>query len=431
MPPHPSITIGKSWRILIPLGIGLAICLASYWYWNYRRIAEVGDAARLAYRQRNLDQADREIDRWIELLPKSGEPWYWKARVELAREHPQETMAALNKAHALGHPEADLKVITAIMRVLGGKTDQMEPILKQAFEVSNDSDPELDQALSRLYLATFRFGLATETLQRWMKDAPDDPRPYLWLNEIEGRSSTDSVPLIRNYREALKRDPSLVEARLGLANTLRTSRRAAEAAQEYDTFLKSWPKSVEANRGAGQVAMELGNTDDAIKYFHLVLALNPKDAVALRELALLDIRTGEYNRASDRLKSAIEVDPFDPDLRSNLAKALKLAGKMKESEGVLAAAERLRKEQDFANDLRQKLIANPSDTQLRFNAAQWLLDHGHDKEGLEWAELILHSKPGDQETCLLLAKYHKSKGNIGLANYYRLAATPSRQSSSR
>ena len=53
MPPHPSITIGKSWRILIPLGIGLAICLASYWYWNYRRIAEVGDAARLAYRQRN------------------------------------------------------------------------------------------------------------------------------------------------------------------------------------------------------------------------------------------------------------------------------------------------------------------------------------------------------------------------------------------
>ena len=209
---------------------------------------------------------------------------------------------------------------------------------------------------------------------------------------------------------------------------MRTGRRAEEAAREYESYLKIKPDSVEANRGAGQVALELGKTDEAIPYFQKVLERNPKDAVSLRELALLDIRSRDYERAAQRLKLAIEVEPFDPDLHFNLSRALKLAGKTKESAEIAAVTDRLRKEQNYMNDLREKLVANPSDAKLRLEAARWLLDHGHDKEGLDWTELILKSNPGDQETCLLLADYYKAKKNFGLANFYRLAAKPTRSS---
>ena len=415
---------GKPWTILVPLGLLIVGCVSAHLYINHRAIAKVAEAARQAYYNRKFDAADREIRRWIELLPNSGEPWYWKARIELAREHPQETLNALQNAHDRGYAEKELEVITAIMEVFSGKYDQHEPTLKQAFEQTTTPAPELDQALSRLYLASYQFASATKTLQRWMKDAPDDPRPYLWLNKIDERTSTDVAPIVKNYREALKRDPSLAEARLGLADTLRTGRRAAEAAKEYEDYLKLNPKSVDGLRGAGQVALVLGDSEAATKYFNEVLSQNAKDAVALRELAMIDIRSGNSARASQRLQAAVEVEPFDPDLHFNLAKALKLAGKTKESEEAVAQSERLRKEQEVMNDLREQLVANPADTKLRLKAAQWLLAHGHDKEGLEWTDLILKSNPGDRDTCLFLADYYKSKGNNARANYYRIAAAP-------
>ena len=182
---------GKPWTILVPLGLLIVGCVSAHLYINHRAIAKVAEAARQAYYNRKFDAADREIRRWIELLPNSGEPWYWKARIELAREHPQETLNALQNAHDRGYAEKELEVITAIMEVFSGKYDQHEPTLKQAFEQTTTPAPELDQALSRLYLASYQFASATKTLQRWMKDAPDDPRPYLWLNKIDERTSTD------------------------------------------------------------------------------------------------------------------------------------------------------------------------------------------------------------------------------------------------
>ena len=428
MTTKPVSSVRNPWRIVAPLAVVFVVSLLAYWFWSDRKTSHTAEAVRTAYIARDLELAAREVDRWIKLQPTSGEPWYWKARVELAREHPHVTIEALQKAHSLGVPEDRLKVITYIMQVFGGKFDQTEALLKEARDQSTEPDPELDQALARLYLSSFRFGLATTALEQWMKDAPNDPKPYLWRNEIEERTSTDIEPLIKNYREALKRDPSLIEARLGIADKLRTGRRAEEAAREYESYLKIKPDSVEANRGAGQVALELGKTDEAIPYFQKVLERNPKDAVSLRELALLDIRSRDYERAAQRLKLAIEVEPFDPDLHFNLSRALKLAGKTKESAEIAAVTDRLRKEQNYMNDLREKLVANPSDAKLRLEAARWLLDHGHDKEGLDWTELILKSNPGDQETCLLLADYYKAKKNFGLANFYRLAAKPTRSS---
>ena len=86
-------------------------------------------------------------------------------------------------------------------------------------------------------------------------------------------------------------------------------------------------------------------------------------------------------------------------------------------------AERLRKELQHVLDLRQKLVAHPQDTELRAEVAKWLIENGHEAEGLEWTALILRQKPGHPPTCRLLADYHAKKGNHGLANYYRMASS--------
>ena len=52
-------------------------------------------------------------------------------------------------------------------------------------------------------------------------------------------------------------------------------------------------------------------------------------------------------------------------------------------------------------------------------AAEWLLNHGHDQEGLEWTTQILRDQAGHAPTLELLADYYQRKGETGRANYYQ------------
>src|SRR5207244_1399580 len=136
-----------------------------------------------------------------------------------------------------------------------------------------------------------------------------------------------------------------------------------------------------------------GDMQSAIRHFNDALAIDPREPVALRELALLDIRTGQYARACGRLKVVVEQDPFDPETHFNYARALKLAGDEDRSREETLITTRLRKEHAEIASVRIELMRNPKDPALRGRAAQWLLDHGHEKEGLEWTELILRDHP--------------------------------------
>jgi tetratricopeptide (TPR) repeat protein len=255
-----------------------------------------------------------------------------------------------------------------------------------------------------------------------MKDAPGDGRPYLWRNEIDPRIDADAAVVIRNYRMALQRDPSLDKARLGLADKLREQQRSDEAEVEYDLYIKRNTKNVDGHVGAGQTSLQKGDVAAAVRHFNDALAIDPRDAVALRELALIDLRNGRYTQARDRLKTVIEVDPYDPEIHSSYARALKMSGDAAKALEENATTERLRKEHRRMNELRVKLVERPDDLALRNEAARWLLEHGHEAEGLEWTKLILSKQADHPETNALLAEYYRKRGNVGLANYYKMAA---------
>ena len=85
-------------------------------------------------------------------------------------------------------------------------------------------------------------------------------------------------------------------------------------------------------------------------------------------------------------------------------------------------ATRLRKELDRLHEARSRLIASPHDRKSQLEIARWLFDHSHGEEGARWAEKILRECPDDAEASRLLADYHQRRGEMGLANFYRLRA---------
>ncbi len=382
--------------------------------------------AREALAAGRLDEARDLIERWAAADPGGGEADYQRAILEVRADRPAEALDAMRRSIARGHAEGPLQVLRAVVLARAGKLGEAEPALAEAFRRGDEPRAEVAEGLARVYLRSFRLSEALQVLDAWARLAPDDPRPYLLRNEVDERTDAEPAARVRNYREALRRDPNRLDARLGLAETLREGSLVDEAEVEYDALLARDPKNVRGLAGAGRVALLKGDLIAATRLFEAVLAVAPDDKAALRELGLIDMNLGRIASARARLKRAVEVDPHDAEARYSYSRALKLAGDDAGAAEQAAATDRLKDEQKQLLDLRQALVQYPDDVDRRAQAARWLIEHGHEKEGLEWTALVLRQRPGHPATCQLLAEHYARKGEPGLANFYRMNASESK-----
>ena len=99
---------------------------------------------------------------------------------------------------------------------------------------------------------------------------------------------------MNDYREALKRDPGLARARLGLADELRKAHRNVEAAAEYDRCIAREPNDSAAHLGAGQNLLEMDDLAAATRHLDRALALDPKNALVLKQFAEADLNRGDF-----------------------------------------------------------------------------------------------------------------------------------------
>ncbi|MDX2038746.1 MAG: tetratricopeptide repeat protein [Isosphaeraceae bacterium] len=384
---------------------------------EWRRSLSEAESAVYSKEFTNSTAALESLER---LRPSSPEAEYLRAVVEVRRDRPEPAMDAMRRALERGYPEPPLLVLRAVLMARADRYAESEPLLAEAFREEAEPRAEIAEALSRCYLRTFQPARLQAPLARWMELSPDDPRPYLWRVELNQRLATEVDPLIRDYREALRRDPTLEDARLALADRLREASKIDEAGEHYAEVIARYPRNASARIGAARVAMLQGDPPRAVEHLEAAIEAEPKSSVALRELGLIDLRYNRFEKACERLKLAVELEPHDPEVRFSYVRALSAAGRKAEAAAENATTERLRAEQQEISNLREKLAERPNDLDLRSKVARYLIEHGHAKEGLEWTTLILASDPKHAETCRLLAEYHAKNGNPALANYYKL-----------
>ncbi len=384
-------------------------------------------AARLAISWGRHREAKPALARWLHVEPRSPEAHALLAQVALEEGDLGRVTDLLNQARALGYPKHDLERLHAVTLARIGRFAEAEPILVGLYHPGRSPDPAVDEALARVYLMTYRLRLAESVIKQWIRDAPHDGRPFLWLTEFDRRMEVDnSEALETHYRDALERDPDLDAARLGLAETLRKAHRNAEAAREFQIYLTRNENDAVALAGAGRNDLELGDQESAIHRLDRALELSPHDAAALKGRAEIDVARRDDKKALERLNLALEIDPFDTE-------ALYSRGRIR---GVLGDADGARQDLEsfkrFKNDhaellaLRGLLMENPNNNELRSRVAAWMFAHGRDQDGLGWARAVLASEPDHAEANTLMADYYsKQPGEAGLANYYRLRGRPS------
>jgi predicted Zn-dependent protease len=381
-------------------------------------------AARESVAAGRLDEASAWLGRWLRARPDAAEAHYLMARVAWARDRGDEAEAELQRARALGYDPKALDRLRALHLARSGRTAEAEPILVRTLESSRAPDPEAAEALARILLETGRPRPAAIVLDRWRRDAPGDARPYLWLTEVDRRTSAGPAAAVEHYRAALQRDPTLDKARLGLAEALRASHRADEARPEYKVYLARHPDDAAGLVGAALNALEAGDLDAADRHLARALELAPANPEALKARAGLDLRRGDARDALQHLDAALRADPFDAEAVYNRGLAQARLGRDGEAKAEQERAGRLKREQAELVKIQRSLDSEPSNLGLRLQIARWMFDHGRDDQGVRWAKTILAIDPGHAGANGLLAEYHRRRGEAGLSNYFSLQAAP-------
>ena len=120
----------------------------------------------------------------------------------------------------------------------------------------------------------------------------------------------------------------------------------------------------------------------------------------------------------------MQADPFDQANRYQRMLVLTNLGRKAEAEAEREAVERIRKDQAEFSRISRALVAAPMDPELRGEAAQWLMTHGHEEEAIEWANMVLGAQPSHPAMNRLLADYYRKKGQPGMANLHQALAAP-------
>ncbi|MFI5454434.1 MAG: tetratricopeptide repeat protein [Isosphaerales bacterium] len=405
---------------IVALLVLVSTAAGSYLGYDQYRVHRLAGMVRKSFASRRYEAAREPLRHWLAVRPRAGEAYYYKAWEALAFNQPREAELAVEQAGKLGFDPERLGCLSAIYRARADRFDEAEPVLTQAFLEQVEPQEMVAKELARIFLSTYRLDRAIRPIERWRVLAPEDPQPYLWNNEIASRSDVEPAILIQNYRAALERDPKLDKARLGLAQELSKARRFDDAEQEFLVYLKRNPKDSSALLGLGRNAFQQGNIEKSRQYFETSREANPREPETLKELGQIDLRLGRSQQARERLELLIQIQPFDHEVRYSYAQALKLSGDEARARVELARAARLRKEHDQLVQLRFRLIKHPRDLDTRFQVAKWMMEHGHEQEGLKWTKEILRADPRHPPTHGLLAAYYDQRGDPGLANYHRL-----------
>jgi tetratricopeptide (TPR) repeat protein len=183
----------------------------------------------------------------------------------------------------------------------------------------NPKDAATMQLIGQNYFMLGEYKKATESLEKAVALAPDDPQCLLWLGRTYGRRAETSNPFSapgyatkarQMFEKAVSLDPSNKEAFGDL----------------FDFYLDAPGFLGGGHNKAEALAARVSQTD-------------PAEGLYLQ--AQIDDRHNQYDSAEQKLRKALEIAPTQPGHFLELAKFLAKRGRFAESEAMFEEAARL------------------------------------------------------------------------------------------
>ncbi|HEV3339762.1 MAG TPA: tetratricopeptide repeat protein [Pirellulales bacterium] len=289
---------------------------------------------------------------------------------------------------------------------------------------TDDEAEETYEAMARGYMSTMLLKQAAFILESWLGWRPDSVQARLMLADVAALGG-DSDGEINCYREAVRSDPSSIEARRCLAHALILSHELEESHELLVGCLRDQPHNPDVLVNMAAWHQRSGQVEEAKKVVAQALALEldgRQRAGALSILGQIALAEKDYGQAARVLKEAIDADPAAFANVYALSQALSRGGQDEEAKVYFDRWQRSQAAEKKLADLHDDILRNPEDPNLRTEIAQALLDQGATSVGINWLLSVVVYHPAHPLANRLLAEHYEREGQTALATRYRAVA---------
>ena len=221
--------------------------------------------------------------------------------------------------------------------------------------VPETAAPSLRTAIQRgwQFLQADDFRNAERELASALKTSPQSASAEAALGYLSlARDRADNA--LPAFDRALAREPQLVSALVGRGYALVDLKREGEAVASFEAALKADPSLTDLQArvdvirfratqdllARAQSAMDAGRLEDARAAYEQAIAASPDSAFLYRELAAVERKGGDRDRAAEHLRRALELDPGDVRAQAVLGDLLEEQGDLVAALSMLEAARR-------------------------------------------------------------------------------------------
>ncbi len=239
--------------------------------------------------------------------------------------------------------------------------------------------------LGDLYWRVGQVGDGVQEAKYVLKRNPDDLEAHrllatIYLHDLSGAEGQAEQKLtleraIQEYEAITRLAPSDTRSAVLLARLYALDNQSAKSEALFEKILSTHPDSISALTNLGRVYIDHEEYKQAIAFFEKIPAGQRGPGIAAM-LGFAYSQTGDYEKAAQNFRSAVDADPQNIDIRRQYADALMRSGKL---DAAKAQFETILKEhsQDGLSHLRLAQIAQaqgrfPEATQLLAEAAKLL-----------------------------------------------------------
>jgi arylsulfatase A-like enzyme/Tfp pilus assembly protein PilF len=324
------------------------------------------------------------------------------------------------------------------IEVLGRGLDEFESRTARAGAPKGPRaiDPETEERLAAL-------GYVSGSINPKTIDGParGDPKDKIELYNLLKEAGTLSFEgkvdaAIATVRQALAKDPEIVEAHMLLGNFFKKSKKPQEAIAAYRDALARDSEHQNALFSLALAYKDEGRLDEALAGFERARELDPRNGKVLWQLADLWMRKGDSVRAEAVLTDALERKVDEHRILLKLGESRIEAKRFDEAERALKTALEKKPGLPMAHfDLglayegqgqiekaiesyEAELSANPKAYRAAFNAAKLLQKTGRHKEAVAHFRKVVEIEPTFGTGQLYLAKALLDAGDLAGAEQW-------------